>query len=220
MMTKRILKNQMVTRSNRSTTSSTLDYHDPSRKGGSIQTFTGNIFFPLDPRLEDIDLEDVAHGLSNKARFTGHTYRLYSTAEHNVRVSWCVRDILGGSLMEQYVATHHDDSDSFLPDVPTPLKRLPEFAWFREIENITQGLCFDKFGCVVKDYSIIKRADIILLLTEKRDLMPKRNSNWNHGYQEVPIPKPYKIKPWSPKKAKKMFLERHHELRSLLGLDK
>lgn len=56
-------------------------YEDPLRKGGSIQTFTGHVFHPLNPREDDIFLVDVAHALGNKARFTGHTRRLYSTAE-------------------------------------------------------------------------------------------------------------------------------------------
>jgi hypothetical protein len=186
-------------------------YNDPTRKGGSIQTFSGVIFYPLDPREEDIFLMDVGHGLSNKARFTGHTRRFYSTAEHSTRVSWCLRD-MGFDLMTQYVGLHHDDTDAYLPDVPTPLKRLPEFQWFRDLEESMQELCYKRFGAIVTDYKPVKRADVILLLTEKRDLMPLKNHNWDHKYTEVPIPEPYKIEPWIPEVAKKFYLERHAEL--------
>lgn len=186
-------------------------YSDPTRKGGSIQTFTGQILYPLDPRIEEIHLVDVAHSMGNKARFTGHTKVFYSSGEHAVRVSWHVRDT-GGSIMQQYVALHHDDSDYCLPDVPTPLKVLPEFAWFRELEHLHQDLCYKRFGCIVDDYSVIKRSDVVLLLTEKRDLMSKKNANWGHKYTEKPIPKPYKISPWSPRKAKTEYLRRHREL--------
>lgn len=186
-------------------------YHAPDRKGGSIQTSTGTIFYPLDPRLEDIELEDIAHGLSHKARFTGHTRKLYVTAEHSCRVAidLCAR---GRSLMEQYVGLHHDDTDAYLPDVPTPLKILPEFKWFRDLEHHLQDMCFKKFGCVVEDYSVIKNSDIVLLLTEKRDLMPKKNGNWKHKYTQEAIPAPYFIEPWSPEEAKRNYLNLHHAL--------
>lgn len=190
---------------------STGNYHDPARNGGSIQTFTGLIFYPLDPKIEEIELEDIAHGLSHKARFTGHTRKFYSTAEHSVRVSlhlW----MEGASIMEQYVGLHHDDTDAYLPDVPTPLKVLPEFKWFRELEKHLQSMCFEKFGCVVDDYSIIKNSDIVLLLTEKRDLMPKKNGNWQHNYTQKPIPEPYHIQPWEPAYAKQMFIHHHNSL--------
>jgi hypothetical protein len=187
------------------------DYNDPSRKGGSIQTYTGLIFYPLDPRIEEIEVDDVAHALSNKARFTGHTRRFYSTGEHSVRVSRHLAST-GASLMEQYVGLHHDDTDAYLPDVPTPLKVLPEFKWFRDLEKHMQSLCFQRFGCVVEDYSVIKNSDIVLLLTEKRDLMPKKNSNWNHKYTQSPIPEPYHIDPWEPAFAEQMYLELHQAL--------
>ena len=189
----------------------TDNYNDPTRKGGSIQTYTGTIFYPLDPRMEDIEIEDVAHGLSHKARFTGHTRKLYTTCEHAVRVCNHLA-MCGASLMEQFVGLHHDDTDAYLPDVPTPLKVLPEFQWFRDLEHHLQDMCFKKFGCVVGDYSVIKNSDIVLLLTEKRDLMPTKNGNWQHKYTQKPIPEPYFIEPWEPTYAKQMYLHMHNTL--------
>lgn len=191
------------------------DYHDPARKGGSIQTYTGIIFFPMDPRVEDIELIDVAHALSNKARFTGHTRKFYSTCEHSLRVSNHLES-QGACLMDQYIGLHHDDSDAYLPDIPTPLKYLPEFAWFREIEKKVEAVCYEKFGCVVTDYSVIKNSDVVLLLTEKRDLMPVRNGDWKHAYSQEAIPPPYYIEPFGPEDARALYLKRHHELLSKL----
>ena len=181
------------------------------RKGGSICTSTGIIFYPLDPRVEEICLEDVAHALSHKARFTGHTKKLYSTGEHSVRVSWLLKD-QGRSLMDQFVGLHHDDSDAYLPDVPTPLKVLPEFDWFRELEHKIQNLCYEKFGCVVTDYKPIKSADISLFLTERRDLMPTIAGGFSKRYVEEAIPYPYTITPWNPVDVKSMYLRTHMEL--------
>lgn len=50
---------------------------NPERFGNSIATYTGRWFWPLDPRPEDIVIEDIAHALSNKCRFSGHTKKFY-----------------------------------------------------------------------------------------------------------------------------------------------
>jgi len=148
-----------------------------------------------------------------------------SSGEHAVRVSWCLRD-MGFDLMTQYVGLHHDDSDAFLPDVPTPLKELPEFAWFRQLERTHQDLCFRRFGCITDDdsYKAVKKADVILFLTEQRDLMPRVCSNiWGKKYEEkygvTAIPAPYLIRPWTPEEAKERYLERNKELANSLIQD-
>lgn len=52
------------------------------RKGDWILTFTGRRFYPLDPRPEDVCLEDIAHALSLICRYNGHSRFFYSVAEH------------------------------------------------------------------------------------------------------------------------------------------
>jgi hypothetical protein len=75
-----------------------------------------------------------------------------------------------------------------------------------------QNMCFERFNCVVGDYSVIKNSDIVLLLTEKRDLMPSKNGNWKHNYTQEAIPEPYFIEPWKPAYAKEMYLYTHYTL--------
>jgi hypothetical protein len=65
-----------------------------AERGDWIQTATGRPFWPIDPRPEDIDIEDIAHALSMLCRFGGHCLRFYSVAEHSV-------------LLSQYVAPEH-----------------------------------------------------------------------------------------------------------------
>src|SRR5487761_1741512 len=48
-----------------------------SRKGDWIATFTGRAFWPLDPRPEDVVIEDIAHALSMLCRYGGHCRRFY-----------------------------------------------------------------------------------------------------------------------------------------------
>lgn len=46
-------------------------------RGEWMQTFTGRVFYPLDPRPEDIDPLDIAHALSMLCRYGGHTSVFY-----------------------------------------------------------------------------------------------------------------------------------------------
>jgi hypothetical protein len=43
-----------------------------TRKGDWFVTFTGRRFYPLDARVEDIDIRDIAHSLALQSRWMGH----------------------------------------------------------------------------------------------------------------------------------------------------
>ena len=57
------------------------------RRGDWMQTHSGLRFYPLDPRPEDIRIEDIAHALPMICRFNGHCSRFYSVAEHSLNVA-------------------------------------------------------------------------------------------------------------------------------------
>ena len=39
-----------------------------------IETYTGVKFWSLNSKPEDVNIEDIAHGLSNKCRFNGQCF--------------------------------------------------------------------------------------------------------------------------------------------------
>jgi 5'-deoxynucleotidase YfbR-like HD superfamily hydrolase len=170
---------------------------------GSIQTFRGKKFHPLDPKLDEICIEDIAHALANKCRFSGHTSKFFSVAQHSVIVSkLCPKqDRLWGLL--------HDASEAYLVDMPKPLKVLPEFKWFVEVENKVQKVICEFFGLAPEQPISVHQADVISLVTEKRDLMTF-DHDWQKKYKELPLEEI--LVPWSPKKAKRKFLERFEKL--------
>jgi len=65
---------------------------DLQRNGDWIQTFSGLQFWPLDPRPDEINIEDIAHALSLQCRFGGHCNRFYSVADHSIHVSMLVEN--------------------------------------------------------------------------------------------------------------------------------
>lgn len=172
---------------------------------GWILSYTGQKLYPLDPKMEDIRLLDIAHSLSRICRFNGHAENFYSVAEHSVRVSYLCpqEDQLSGLL--------HDSSEYLLCDLPSPLKHLPEFAFYREAELRLQTMIYKLFGCPEQEPLSVKKADLILLATESRDLM---GGPLHPDWVQVAKPLEAEIRPMSPVEAKDAFLERFHVLRS------
>jgi len=103
-----------------------------------IETYTGKLFYPLEPDIELIDIIDIAHALSMICRFNGHSDRFYSVAQHSVIVSNLA------TPKNKLIGLLHDASEAYLTDVPRPLKPfLPDYyVW----EDVLTDMIFTKFG--------------------------------------------------------------------------
>ena len=174
----------------------------PSIDESWIQTYTGKKLFPLSPSIEDICIEDIAHALSMLCRFTGHTKRFYSVAEHSILVSHIcdAKDSLHGLL--------HDASEYALQDLPSPLKRSGKFETYKEYEKKLQHLIYERFCLLPEEPESVKRADLLLLATESRDLMSPLHHEWKTQYS----PLPFSIIGFAPEIAEQKFLDRFFEL--------
>ena len=105
--------------------------------GDWLLTFTGLHFYPLTPNPNDVDIEDIAHALSNTCRFNGHVSTFYSVAQHCVLVSqYCVNNPLWGLM--------HDAAEAYLPDVATPVKK--NLVGFDAIENAVLRTVAIRYG--------------------------------------------------------------------------
>lgn len=168
-----------------------------------IQTYTGKAFRPLDPRPEDVCIEDIAHALSLTCRFAGHCKSFYSVAQHSIIVSQIVppRDSLWGLM--------HDAAEAYLADIAGPVKReMPDFV---EMENrilVAIAKAFDMDWPMPKS---IKIADNILLSTERRDLMRDPPYKWISVENIEPLTEV--IYPGSPGFCEGLFLEMFREYR-------
>lgn len=179
-----------------------IDQYFKTSASAWIQTYTGKKFFPLSPNIEDIDILDIAHALSMQCRYTGHCREFYSTAQHSVLVSY---------LCDAVDAPHgllHDGSETYLIDVPSPLKRTPEFGFYRKSEHKLQSMIYKKFGLAEQEPASVKRADILMLATEAADLLSPIHPEWKMPANPLPM----KIKPLSPIEAEALFLARFNEL--------
>jgi hypothetical protein len=168
-----------------------------------ILTSGGEYFKFLDPENSRFDIEAIAHALSHICRFTGHTRDFYSVAQHSVYVA----DLVAPE--HQLAALLHDASEAFLGDVSKPLKELlPDY---KAIEKRVEAAVFARFGLPETLHESIKRADLVMLLTEARDLMPEHgNAAW--AARMGVIPRERKVLPWKPNNAKRTFLEMYERI--------
>lgn len=164
------------------------------RKGDWMQTATGRVFWPIDPRPEDVCIEDIAHALSQLCRYGGHCRYFYSVAQHSVLVSRALPDEhkLWGLL--------HDASEAYVIDVPRPLK--PFLTGYREAEDKVMEAIAERYGLSLPMPAEVKRIDSAILADEAAQIMGKPPRDWN--LQEPPLG--VEISPWSPELARCEFL--------------
>ncbi len=172
-----------------------------NRPGDWFQTFGGKKFWIFDPKVEEVDIKDIAHSLALQCRYNGHCNNFYSVAQHSVIVSKLV------SKEQALAALLHDATESYMGDMISPFKKfMPQF---KEIELNLEKVIFEKFGIRNVNHHEIKEADNTALVTEMRDLM-KEPSEFRESIIFTPLPE--RIIPLGPDEAERMFLERFNEL--------
>ncbi len=179
-----------------------------TRNGDWIQVRSGGRFYPLDPRPEEVFIEDVAFALSNVTRFSGHC-EFYSVAQHSVLVSrHCDQaDALFGLL--------HDSAEAYICDLSRPVKqslRRAGIVVFDTIEGAIMDAVCQRFGLPLIQPESVDRADVLLLATEARDLMAPLTPGWRHTVENGYPVLEERIVPWTPLKARQEFLARFAEL--------
>lgn len=145
--------------------------------GSFIQTVNGHSFFPQTGKASCIDLDDIAHSLSNLCRYNGHPRKFYSVAEHAVLVSRIVRAIWPDDVQARWAGLHHDDTEAYVGDVTTPLKMLlPKFM--RIEDEVSRDIAVElNIRWTARTIARVKLADRIALSTEAR-LLFANVSHW------------------------------------------
>lgn len=155
-----------------------------------IQTYTGRAFSLLNPRAEDVAIDDIAHHLSKLCRFTGATSQFYSVAQHSIHVAELVptEHKLAGLL--------HDAHEAYLGDWSAPLKvtlRLMGIDIDPLVERVNRAIG-ERFGVdLVSLPDEVKHADLVMLATEKRDIMADEPKPWIL----LPDPRDEELQPFS-----------------------
>ena len=167
-----------------------------------IETHSGKQFHFMDPKPEEVDINDIAYALSNTCRWGGHCDPPVSVAQHCLTVysllySW------DAPLEIQFQGLLHDAAETYIPDIPTPIK--PFLAEFRDIDRRIEEAIFAYAGCPYPPAAVVKEADTEVLKWEYRDLMPGYvlyDPLFDRGTHEI----------MSPKEAEGWYLEVYNSI--------
>lgn len=203
-----------------------------------MTTFMGVNFYPLDPREDEILIDDIAHSLALQCRFNGHCKKFLSTAEHSLHIAnvlsdsrfyyvienstigYLVKDCLDKELMRKLALTGllHDASETYFADLVRPLKEhMPEYS----VREKTLGnFILNTFGIdddfIKTYYPIVKLLDNIMLVNERNQNM---NTKVGEGWavdtilnEMNVVPPVILLKYYDTETVENMFIQKFYEL--------
>lgn len=181
-------------------------------RGPWFRLASGRAFHFLDPRPEDIDIEDIAHGLARICRYGGHVLSpgIYSVAQHCLLVSELVEKHPAGSLTLAFEALHHDDHEAYVGDMVGPLKRvLPDF---QAIEANVDRAIRAAFNLSEEKPELVHQIDTAMLAVEQRAFHNLKLHGFCDHTMRHEMDYDFPIEPMEPVVAQGFFLGRHNDL--------
>lgn len=137
------------------------------RRGDWMSCWTGTHFWPLDPRADEVTIDDLVVGLARECRYGNHSRDVYSVAEHSVIVSCYVPP------RHAREALLHDASEAYLGDMIQPLKHQRAMRRFRRVEAAVQDAVLARFDIcsTIASRAAIKAVERRLFVDEVEALM-------------------------------------------------
>jgi 5'-deoxynucleotidase YfbR-like HD superfamily hydrolase len=110
----------------------------------SIKTFTGRVD-PLNPVVDEINIEDIAHALSRQCRYNGHCVGFISVARHCIWVASHL-ETEGFDETVQLTGLLHDAAEAYLGDLVRPIKHSEFGVAYLKVEAVLEEVIAEKFG--------------------------------------------------------------------------
>ena len=172
----------------------------------------------LNPSPLDIEIEDIARGISRVARWNGQTSGEYplSVAQHSVIVAELLKSYNENiEIKWQLAALLHDAAEYIISDMITPLKSFlgEEYIQLEEKIQSAINIRFSLPGEIPKKiYKLIKNCDRQTAFIEAIQLAGFTLKEAKKTLKMQKLIPDYKIIPISANKAEKLFLKKFKEL--------
>lgn len=158
-------------------------------RGATIAWGRGQYYDFDNPNPEVISVEDIAYALAFTPRWRGQTrFRgercFFGVGQHCV---FGAEQLLneGWGTEQAFAFLMHEADEVVLPDFPGPAKgSVPGFRSFAKRQG---EALLDRLGYVIPDPDAVKRWDLRMMVTEKRDLMPGHGPDVFHSSDRVSI---------------------------------
>lgn len=118
---------------------------------GTIRVSYGNMVSPVLLKRSGIDIVSIAKSLSKTPRFRGTGNKFYSVARHSIDVCNSIPYNGSGSikyaksLMAKMYGLLHDAAESYVSDIPSPLKKLSQFKEICKVEDTIERKILQKY---------------------------------------------------------------------------
>ena len=171
----------------------------------------------LNPSPLDIEIEDIAKGISRVARWNGQTLGDHplSVAQHSVIVA-DIFSINKKNILKKWLlaALLHDAAEYIISDMITPLKTIIGSKYLL-IESMIQSAIHLRFRLPSElpksIYKSIKRCDRQTAFLEAVQIAGFSKKEARNTFSSPRIIPKYRIVPLSAKKAEHLFLNKFHE---------
>ncbi len=173
------------------------------RVGDWQHTWSGRQIWPFDPRMGDVVIEDIANALARDCRWGGAIIPPhYSVAQHSVLVSMEVA-LTDPELA--LVGLLHDAAEGYLRDIPRPMKQgMLEYKVLEQEWNAVIGPTFGVGQQLLQLPDVVKRADLVVCATERRDVVTPGPGK--ERWSMTQLPRTERIQAWPAELALREFM--------------
>ena len=171
-----------------------------------MHMLSGKEMHILNPKPEDYDITDIAHGLSIECRYGNQLVVPFFVGQH------CCNCATVAPAHLKYAMLMHDRTESILKDIVTPLKRqLREYCVIEDYHNKVSAITFDLDPIETEEMHFIDRK---MMITEASQLCNPNLPWWEHKkYAYLGGPYDFQIKPWNRTYTKRRFLQMYEQLK-------
>lgn len=169
---------------------------------GIFNSYSGKKINLIEPTQDMIEINDIAHALSQICRFGGHSQSFYSVAQHSVIVAALA------PMEWKKEALLHDAAEAYVGDIIKPLKVLIEPVFENIEDRFMQAIC-EKFELNPLKLLEIKKYDKQALEVEHEFLQKRNFAPFHNMMRELSLLPDYNLI-WSPKVSKHTFLAFYH----------